>query len=35
MRRSSNFTSVIIGATLVIAELIRVGSQLYYYRRGY
>lgn len=25
----------ILMATLVIAELIRVGSQLYYYRRGY
>jgi hypothetical protein len=22
-------------ATVVIAELVRVGSQLYYYRRGY
>ena len=25
----------ILMATLVVAELIRVGAQLYYYRRGY
>jgi hypothetical protein len=25
----------ILMATLVLAELVRVGAQLYYYRRGY
>ena len=29
------YAVTILIATLVIAELIRVGSQLYYYRRGY
>jgi hypothetical protein len=29
------YAVTILIATLVIAELIRVGSQLFYYRRGY
>jgi hypothetical protein len=29
------YVVTILVATLVVAELIRVGSQLYYYRRGY
>lgn len=32
---SGGVAVMLLVATLVIAELIRVGSQLYYYRRGY
>jgi hypothetical protein len=31
----NGYVVTILVATLVVAELIRVGSQLYYYRRGY